>query len=174
MSYGVVDTDVASTILTDRHPPGAVTVNVRGVLPADVAATLETAERAFARDDWPTAFTSFRAAGEAADLSADQWYSLAESAWWLGEIDVALDAWKPAHDDYVASGDLSRAAMSAMFQGLSLVGTRRRRRWIGLDAPDAAPARRGAWRSGARVPALVPDLHGDGGRRPRRRDGLGR
>jgi DNA-binding NarL/FixJ family response regulator len=85
------------------------------VLPADVAATLESAERAFARDDWPTAFTSFRAAGEAADLSADQWYSLAESAWWLGEIDVALDAWRRAHDDYVASGDLSRAAMSALF-----------------------------------------------------------
>ena len=85
------------------------------MLPADVAATLETAERAFARNDWPTAFSSFRGAGEAAGLSADQWYSLAESAWWLGEIDVALDAWKRAHDDYVASGDLSRAAMSALF-----------------------------------------------------------
>jgi ATP/maltotriose-dependent transcriptional regulator MalT len=85
------------------------------VSPNDVAAILETAERAFARDDWPTAFSSFRAAGEAAGLSADQWYSLAESAWWLGEIDVALDAWQRAHDDYVASGDLSRAAMSALF-----------------------------------------------------------
>ena len=85
------------------------------MLPADVAATLETAERAFARNDWPTAFSSFRGAGEAAGLSADQWYSLAESAWWLGEIDVALDAFKRAHDDYVASGNLLRAAMSAMF-----------------------------------------------------------
>jgi len=84
-------------------------------LPADVAATLETAERAFARNDWPTAFSSFRGAGEAAGLSADQWYSLAESAWWLGEIDVALDAFKRAHDDYVASGNLLRAAMSAVF-----------------------------------------------------------
>ena len=85
------------------------------MLPADVAATLETAERAFARNDWPTAFSSFRGAGEAAGLSADQWYSLAESAWWLGEIDVALDAFKRAHDDYVASGNLLRAAMSAVF-----------------------------------------------------------
>jgi DNA-binding NarL/FixJ family response regulator len=81
----------------------------------DVAATLETAEGAFARDDWRTAFASFRAVGDAADLSADQWYSLAESAWWLGEIDVALDAWKRAYDHFVAAGDLSRAAMSAMF-----------------------------------------------------------
>src|SRR6187549_2156604 len=97
---------------TDRHPSDAVTGNVRGVLPVDVAATLETAERAFARNDWPTAFSSFRGAGEAAGLSADQWYSLAESAWWLGEIDVALDAFKRAHDDYVASGNLLRAAMS--------------------------------------------------------------
>ena len=84
------------------------------MLPADVAATLETAERAFARNDWPTAFSSFRAA-EAPDLSADQWYSLAESAWWLGEIDVALDAFERAHDVYVASGNLLRAAMSAVF-----------------------------------------------------------
>ena len=52
----------------------------------DVAALLETAERAFARDDWPAAFTSFRAATEAADLSADQWYSLAESTWRLGDV----------------------------------------------------------------------------------------
>jgi DNA-binding CsgD family transcriptional regulator len=99
----------------DGSPRGAVSANVRGVLPADVAALLETAERAFARNDWPTAFASFRAAGEAADLSADQWYSLAESAWWLGEIDVALDAFERAHDVYVASGNLLRAAMSAVF-----------------------------------------------------------
>jgi DNA-binding NarL/FixJ family response regulator len=81
----------------------------------DDAAALETAQRAFAADDWSTAFALFRAAGEAAGLSADHRYALAESAWWLGEIDVALDAWKRAHDDYVALGDYAGAAMSAMF-----------------------------------------------------------
>ncbi|MDT0353066.1 LuxR C-terminal-related transcriptional regulator [Pseudonocardia charpentierae] len=83
--------------------------------PRDVADILDTAKRAFAHNDWATAFSSFRAAGQMGGLSADQWYSLAESAWWLGEIDAALDAWKRAHDLYVASEDLSRAAMSAMF-----------------------------------------------------------
>jgi ATP/maltotriose-dependent transcriptional regulator MalT len=85
------------------------------VLTGEVAAALETAQRAFAVDDWPTAFASFQAVGEAAGLSADQRYALAESAWWLGEIDVALDAWRRAHDDYLALGDYARAAMSAMF-----------------------------------------------------------
>jgi len=79
--------------------------NVCGVLTGEVAAALETAQRAFAADDWATAFASFRAVGEAAGLSADQRYASAESAWWLGEIDVAVGAWERAHDDYVALGD---------------------------------------------------------------------
>ena len=81
-------------VVANGSPCRAEGASVRGVSPKDVADILDTAERAFAINDWPTALASFQAANTAAGLSADHWYSLAESAWWLGEIDAALDAWK--------------------------------------------------------------------------------
>ncbi|MDZ7733014.1 MAG: hypothetical protein U5R31_07740 [Acidimicrobiia bacterium] len=79
-------------------------------------AALDEARSAFHRDDWPTAFTAFRrAASESDGLTPDDAYALAESAWWIGEIDAALAAWEDAHSGYMADERAADAAMSAMF-----------------------------------------------------------
>lgn len=76
---------------------------------------LRAARDAFRRHDWSGAFEHYRAAGEVLDLDADDAFALAESAWWWGEIDAALEAWEQAHDRYRRDGQARRAAMSAMF-----------------------------------------------------------
>lgn len=76
---------------------------------------LVAARDAFGRQEWAAAFESFHAAWERGGLSADDCYALADSAWWVGEIEVALSAWEEAHRLYVRAGEPRRAAMAAMF-----------------------------------------------------------
>lgn len=52
------------------------------------------ARAAFDRQDWAAAFQAFGSASDRAELSADDWFAMADAAWWVGEIDVALDAWE--------------------------------------------------------------------------------
>jgi DNA-binding CsgD family transcriptional regulator len=108
---------------------------------------LGSARDAFARADWPAAFDGFRAAQERTDLSADDCFALADSAWWVGEIEAALDAWQVAYHLYLRAGTRRRAAMAAMFVGVhsmqrgdSAAGSawmRRTRRLLG-EEPEAA------------------------------------
>jgi len=76
---------------------------------------LRAARDAFRRHDWSDAFDLYQQAAELHDLTADDSFALAESAWWLGEIDAALEAWEQAHHHYRRDGQARRAAMSAMF-----------------------------------------------------------
>lgn len=48
-------------------------------------------------------------------MSGGDWFDMAESAWWMGEIDPALKAWEEAHRRYAAVGELGRAAMATMY-----------------------------------------------------------
>lgn len=82
---------------------------------SDAAEALEAARDAFGRQNWAVAFESFQAARHLGDLSADDWFTLADSAWWLGEIDASLEAWERAHHRYLKAGQFRQAAMSAMF-----------------------------------------------------------
>lgn len=79
---------------------------------------LASAREAFTRADWPAAFDEFRAAQERTELSADDCFALADSAWWVGEIEAALDAWQVAYRLYLQAGVVRRAAMAAMFVGV--------------------------------------------------------
>lgn len=82
------------------------------------AGVIASAREAFSRADWRAAFDGFRAAGEHMELSADDSFELADSAWWLGEIEAALDAWQVAYRLYLQAGVGRRAAMAAMFVGV--------------------------------------------------------
>lgn len=83
---------------------------------SDAGEPLTAARDAFQRQDWQAAFESFAATARAGgELSADDWFAQADSAWWIGEIDAALSAWEEAHRLYVESGRPLPAAMAAMF-----------------------------------------------------------
>ncbi len=82
---------------------------------SEVDGLLAAAREAFGREDWRGAFDSYRPARERGELSADDCYALAETAWWVGEIEVALKAWDDAHRLYARAGQRRRAAMAAMF-----------------------------------------------------------
>ena len=76
---------------------------------------LSIAQEAFVRQDWFTALEAFRSVSERGKMSAGDWFDLADSAWWIGDIDLALSAWENAHHRYEEAGELRRAAMAAMF-----------------------------------------------------------
>jgi hypothetical protein len=82
---------------------------------ADGAELLEAAHDATRRRDWAGARERFKAAREAVQLEADDCYALAETAWWLGDIDESLTAWAEAYQLYLEAGQPRRAAMSAVF-----------------------------------------------------------
>jgi DNA-binding NarL/FixJ family response regulator len=79
------------------------------------AELLEAAHEAFGRREWAAARDRFNAARETVPLAADDWYALAEAAWWLGLIDESLTAWAKAYQLYLEARQSRRAAMSAMF-----------------------------------------------------------
>ena len=76
---------------------------------------LGTARAAFERRDWITARDGFRAARDAGDLSGDDFFALAESSWWLGDIDESLAAFEAAHRLYLRERLPRRAALSALY-----------------------------------------------------------
>jgi ATP/maltotriose-dependent transcriptional regulator MalT len=52
---------------------------------------------------------------ETSTPSADDLDALAQAAWWLGRLDVAIDAHERAHQEFVASGRTDGAVMSAIY-----------------------------------------------------------
>lgn len=111
------------------------------------ADVLAAARAAFDRHDWAAAFEAFASASSRADMSADDWFAMADAGWWIGEIDVALDAWERAHRRYVEAGALHRAAMAAMYiaahsmeRGDSAAGSgwMRRTHRLLAEVPEAA------------------------------------
>lgn len=76
---------------------------------------LVAARSAFSRRAWIEAFGAFQRAAHQGDLAAGDWFALADSAWWIGEIDRAIEAWEQAHSRYAAAGEPARAAMAALY-----------------------------------------------------------
>jgi DNA-binding NarL/FixJ family response regulator len=114
---------------------------------AELDEFIETARGAFERRDWRAARDAFHEARSRGDLAADDYFALAEAAWWVGEIDEALRAFEAAHRHYLDAGQPRRAAMAAMFlaahaseRGDSAIGSA----WVGRmqrllrDEPEGA------------------------------------
>jgi DNA-binding CsgD family transcriptional regulator len=78
---------------------------------------LDAARTAYRRRDWVAARDAFRSAlGEEA-LTGDDLYALANSHWWLGELDDALPILGDAHRALLADGRPRTAALVALDTG---------------------------------------------------------
>lgn len=78
---------------------------------------LKTGRAAFGQRDWSRARDAFRQAADLGALGADDAYALADCAWWLGDLDEALEAYERAHGRYLHDGNPARAAMAALLLG---------------------------------------------------------
>jgi hypothetical protein len=86
----------------------------------DVTEHLERARKAYARRDWAGAREGFAAARERGDLLADDLYALADSAWWLGDVDESSSAGEEAYRRFLLRDQPRRAAMAAMGVAVNL------------------------------------------------------
>jgi ATP/maltotriose-dependent transcriptional regulator MalT len=77
------------------------------------------AREALDAHDWATAFDVLTKLSESSTPSADEAYSLGQAAWWLGRMDVAMDAYQRAHQEFVASGRTDAAVMTAVYLSYS-------------------------------------------------------
>jgi ATP/maltotriose-dependent transcriptional regulator MalT len=76
----------------------------------EVAEVLREAREARARNDWPHAFALFTAAREVTPLTAEDLAALSDAAWWLGHVDVCLDAGEAAFRGFL---DADRPRLAA-------------------------------------------------------------
>lgn len=104
--------------------------------------SLEAARAAFAAQDWAAAYEGFVALRGRDVLTAEDLHVLGESAWWLGRIDVCLEAFEAAYYRFLGDDQPIRAAMSAFYLAIH-----------SMSRGDAAHG--GAWL--ARVRQLVAD-----------------
>ena len=81
----------------------------------EVNGFVKAARDAFRRRNWAQARDGFHAVRDLGSLAADDYYELAEAAWWLGDIDESLAAYEQAYRGYLQAGRSPRAAMAAMF-----------------------------------------------------------
>ncbi|MFA9431866.1 LuxR C-terminal-related transcriptional regulator [Egicoccus sp. AB-alg2] len=88
---------------------------------ADASTTLERARAAYRRRDWVTSRAAYREAQRDAALDADDLYSLASCAWWLGDLEEALPAQQQAYRLYLADGRAGAAALVAIDTGYTLM-----------------------------------------------------
>src|SRR5687767_1968155 len=75
---------------------------------------LAKARDAVASRDWATAFAAFSAV-HVDSLAPDDLDSLAQAAWWLGEMDASIAAHERAYELYLADGTPGGAVMSALY-----------------------------------------------------------
>ena len=88
-----------------------------GVPFGSVGSDLDAARAAYGQRDWVAARDAFRAARAAAPLSGDDLYALANTYWWLGELDDALPLLADAHRELLAEGRPRTAALVALDTG---------------------------------------------------------
>ncbi len=77
------------------------------------------AREALEAHDWATAFDVLTNLSETSALTADNAYALGQAAWWLGRMDVSMDAYQRAHQQFVASGRTDAAVMTAVYLSYS-------------------------------------------------------
>ncbi|MFP5319349.1 MAG: LuxR C-terminal-related transcriptional regulator [Acidimicrobiia bacterium] len=81
------------------------------------AEPLLAARVAYGRRDWVAARECFRAVRQAGSLPGEDLYALANSHWWLGEIDDALPLLTEAHRALLEEGQPRTAALVALDTG---------------------------------------------------------
>lgn len=84
------------------------------------SAELTAAGEAYLRRDWVSARAGYLAAQSQAPLGADDLYALSNCAWWLGDLDTALQAQQEAYQLYLDNGQPGMAAMVALDVGYTL------------------------------------------------------
>jgi ATP/maltotriose-dependent transcriptional regulator MalT len=72
------------------------------------------ARQALETHEWATAFDLLTRPSEGTELAADDAYALGQAAWWLGRMDVSMDAYQRAHQQFVAAGRTDAAVMTAV------------------------------------------------------------
>jgi DNA-binding NarL/FixJ family response regulator len=82
---------------------------------------LTEARAAFDRRDWTSARAGLRAAWEHGGLEAGDLSILADSAWWLGDLEEAVTAYEEAYRLYVDGGLPEQAATAALDIAVSLL-----------------------------------------------------
>ena len=78
--------------------------------------TREQAAQAASRRDWQAAYELYSGL---ADRSADDTQQLAESAWWLGRMDQAIELYAEAYRQQLAAGNDEGAARAALLLAIS-------------------------------------------------------
>lgn len=73
------------------------------------------AQEALEAHDWAAAFDLLMQLSETTELSADDLDGLGQAAWWLGRMDVSIDAHQRAHQQFAALGRTEAAVMAAVY-----------------------------------------------------------
>jgi ATP/maltotriose-dependent transcriptional regulator MalT len=73
------------------------------------------AREALEAHDWAGAFDVLMQLSETTELSADDLDALGQAAWWLGRMDVSIDAHQRAHQQFVALGRTEAAVIAAVY-----------------------------------------------------------
>ena len=79
-----------------------------------ISDSVEQGREAYRQHAWREAFESLRIADSEAALSPEDLALLAESAWFAGDLDAAIQARERAHADYLRQGDQRHAAGLAL------------------------------------------------------------
>jgi DNA-binding CsgD family transcriptional regulator len=107
---------------------------------------LAAARAAYRRRDWHAARDGLRAVAAVEQLSADDAFTLADAAWWLGRVEESLAAAEQAYRRYLDGDRPTRAAMAAIHLAVDLLlrgdevvgsGWLRRAERLLEDQPDA-------------------------------------
>ena len=80
---------------------------------SQVVDSLEEARAAAARQSWRAAYGAYLGVGDA-PLTASDFESYGEAAWWSGKLDEAISLRERAYSAYTAEGDLLGAARMAL------------------------------------------------------------
>jgi ATP/maltotriose-dependent transcriptional regulator MalT len=78
-------------------------------------ALLGRARDALTAHNWALAFDILSEARETSNLAAEDFDALAEAAWWMGRLDVCIEALERAYQEFVGSGRTDRAVMAAIY-----------------------------------------------------------
>jgi DNA-binding CsgD family transcriptional regulator len=114
----------------------------------DDSELIESARQAFATHDWASAYEAFFAVRDRDVLTAGDFHTLGESAWWLGRIDACLEAFEAAYHRYLAADQPVPAALSAFYlaihsmsrgDGAQGSGWLTRARRLVANDPETAP-----------------------------------
>ena len=81
------------------------------------AELLAEGRAAFRDRDWPRALAAFGRVDETDGLGADDLFSVADCAWWLGRIDEAIAAYERSYRSYLDEGAPAKAALAALMLG---------------------------------------------------------